>query len=83
MRWSLIWRSGDTNPRLTKLLGVLTAMAAEEGWLSFDRDGSGPSAPARYPGAPSRYLSATTRRSILPDGSRGSSSSNETARGAL
>ena len=36
VRWSLIWRSGDTNPRLTKLLGVLTTTAAEEGWLSFD-----------------------------------------------
>jgi DNA-binding transcriptional LysR family regulator len=36
IRWSLIWRSGDANPRLTTLLGILTTMAAEEGWLSFD-----------------------------------------------
>jgi DNA-binding transcriptional LysR family regulator len=36
MRWSLIWRAGDSNPRLAALLRSLTTMAAEEGWLSFD-----------------------------------------------
>jgi DNA-binding transcriptional LysR family regulator len=35
-RWSVIWRSGDTNPRLTALLGILARLAAEEGWLSFN-----------------------------------------------
>jgi len=35
-QWSLIWRSGDRNPRLSALLRMLTKLAAEEGWLSFD-----------------------------------------------
>jgi DNA-binding transcriptional LysR family regulator len=36
LRWSLIWRSGDGNPRLAALLRVLAKLSAEEGWLSFD-----------------------------------------------
>jgi hypothetical protein len=36
MQWSLIWRSGDSNPRLTALLRVLAKLSAEEGWLDFD-----------------------------------------------
>ncbi len=38
LRWSLIWRSGDSNPRLAALLRVLTKLSAEEGWLSFDSE---------------------------------------------
>lgn len=38
VQWSLIWRSGDSNPRLAALLRVLSKLAAEEGWLSFDPD---------------------------------------------
>ena len=36
--WSLIWRSGDGNPRLSALLRTLTKLAAEEGWLSFNSE---------------------------------------------
>jgi len=36
LQWSLIWRSGDSNPRLTALLRVLAKLSAEEGWLSHD-----------------------------------------------
>jgi DNA-binding transcriptional LysR family regulator len=36
LQWSLIWRSGDRNPRLATLMRVLTKLAAEEGWLAFD-----------------------------------------------
>ncbi len=36
LRSSLIWRSNDGNPRLAALLRILTKLAAEEGWLSFD-----------------------------------------------
>jgi DNA-binding transcriptional LysR family regulator len=36
MQWSLIWRSGDSSPRLTALLRVLAKLSAEEGWLAFD-----------------------------------------------
>lgn len=37
LRSSLIWRSSDTNPRLAELLRMLTTLAAEESWLSFDQ----------------------------------------------
>ena len=36
VQWSLIWRSGDRNPRLASLLRVLTKLSAEEGWLRLD-----------------------------------------------
>lgn len=36
VQWSLIWRSGDSNPRLAALLRVLAKLSAEEGWLSLD-----------------------------------------------
>ena len=36
LTWSLIWRSGDSNPRLAELLRVMTKLAAEEDWLRFD-----------------------------------------------
>lgn len=38
LQWSLIWRSGDRNPRLATLMRVLAKLAAEEGWLSFDQE---------------------------------------------
>ena len=38
VQWSLIWRSGDSNPRLTAMLRVLTKLAAEEGWHSFNSE---------------------------------------------
>jgi DNA-binding transcriptional LysR family regulator len=38
VQWSLIWRSGDSNPRLAAMPRVLTKLAAEEGWLSFDSE---------------------------------------------
>ena len=38
LRSSLIWRSSDSSPRLAALLRILTKLAAEEGWLSFDAE---------------------------------------------
>lgn len=38
VQWSLIWRLGDSNPRLTALLRALTKLSAEEGWLSFNSE---------------------------------------------
>lgn len=38
LRWWLIWRSGDSNPRLAALLRVLTRLSAEEGWLDHDAE---------------------------------------------
>jgi len=38
VQWRAIWRTGDRNPRLVALLRRLTAIAAKEGWLTFDSE---------------------------------------------
>jgi DNA-binding transcriptional LysR family regulator len=35
LQWALVWRAGDSNPRLAALMRVLAKLAAEEGWLAF------------------------------------------------